>query len=200
MLGILLLIINNHRKFVETIKTVSYTAHDHHEAKKENKKYYSDGKGNYYDIKTGHPVANWYDTYTGHRGIIDMKTGRAIEDHIEMQIKDRTEDYFYGRFQDIKYRLDARKEALSKPHNVGDVVCYKVKDGLERGEYIIYYDNEVKHIIDKSVFETRLSYSPLVGWNLVKKYGFNEEEIYEYYSWKGDDIKYPLEIRPTPHF
>ena len=196
MLGIFLLLLNNHRKFVDTVNNISFTSQQYHKAKQKGNKYYHDKYGHQYDVSTGHMIERGYDKQTGHRGIIDTRTGRAIEDHIEMSMEKPAEEYMQNNFSKMKERLDARKECLSKPHKEREVLSYRV--GKDR--YVIYWDNETKHYVDSIHIDSSisnqsyLSYTPTKGKMLMDA-GYSEEEIYEYYCWKGEIINYPLDIK-----
>ena len=86
MIGIFLLLLNNHRKFTDTVHNIQFTTNNLNNAKNNGNKYFSDMYGHNYDISTGHMVKKGIDKYTGHRGIIDIQTGKTVEDHIEQTI------------------------------------------------------------------------------------------------------------------
>lgn len=182
MLGILLLFLNNHRKLADTVNNVKYTAKNFSKAKNDGKKYFYDRNGKKYDINTGHMVVNGIDKYNNHRGIIDAETGRAIEDYIEQQIEEKANRYINNEFVKIKERLDSRKKYTSKASKE-----YFANDK----SYSIYWDNEVKRVIDVCKYGT--SYDKYKAKYFIKK-GYSEEEIYEYYCWKGDKINYPIDV------
>jgi len=187
MLGILLLLLNNHKKFVDTVKNVKYTTKSIGRAKKDGDKYFYDINGNRYDAETGTALYNGRDKYTGHRGMIDANTGMAFEDHIEQSVAMVTEQYYNGKFQSIKERLDARKKCLVNGIKVGDKLSYNAGNN----QYSIYWDKETKHFVEVATDRRPCSPAQIKKW--VDK-GYPKDLIYEYYCWKGESVKYPLDI------
>ena len=191
MLGILLLFLNNHRKLVDTVKNIKYTTKSISKTKEQNGKYFYDIHGNYYDAKTGTRLYRGRDKYNGHRGMIDMNTGRAVEDDIEASVNMITEQYFDTRFKEIKTRLDARKKCLKNGFNDKKTLTYESGNN----HYSIYWDNEVKRFIE--IAKERRPYQNQA--RELMRNGCSEEEVYEYLRWKGENIKYPFMIDSDCH-
>ena len=192
MLGILLLLLNNHKKLVDTVHNVKYTTKSIRKAKEDGDKYFYDIKGNRYDTETGTALYRGRDKYTGHRGMIDTNTGRAFEDHIAQSVAMVTEQYYNGKFQSIKERLNARKKCLVNGIRIGDKLSYSVGNN----QYSIYWDNETKHFVE--VAKDRRPYSPTQTKKWVDK-GYPTDLVYEYYCWKGEPVKYPLDVNGQCH-